>query len=122
MAAVADLCLLVRPGGKLVVAVPTRDGRMFRLALWMEKLFGSQRGLKPGVLAGLNVRQAQRLGMMFHFETGPRIVIGGPPGIIFLDFFGSGERGFNYCLFHDISPFDYLCKYVCTYLLNKVKK
>lgn len=45
VAAVADLCLLVRPGGKLVVAVPTCDGRMFRLALWMEKLFGSQRGL-----------------------------------------------------------------------------
>jgi SAM-dependent methyltransferase len=34
---------LLRPGGTLVVAVPTRDGWLFKLALALERVFGSKR-------------------------------------------------------------------------------
>jgi SAM-dependent methyltransferase len=34
---------LLKPGGTLVVAVPTRDGWMFKLALILESIFGNQR-------------------------------------------------------------------------------
>lgn len=41
--AIADMSSLVRPGGRLVVAVPTCEGRMFRLGLWFNDVFGSSR-------------------------------------------------------------------------------